>query len=76
LFQINHLLPYLRILGEEYLLTELNKIMVLASYASPHLNDFAQTKQSKSDYHVYPSKKKGMKAFTANNFAFFDKDCK
>ncbi len=27
----------------------------------------------KVDYHVYPSEKKVIKAFTANNFAFYDK---
>ena len=47
-------------------------LLVMARYVGPRLSEFAQTKQSEVDYHVYPSGKKVVKAFTANDFVFFD----
>lgn len=47
-------------------------LLVLARYVGPCSSKYAQTKQSKFDYHVYPSGKRVVKAFTANDFVFFD----
>jgi hypothetical protein len=38
------------------------------------VSEYAQTTDKNVDYHVYPSGKKVIKAFTANNFCFFDKN--
>ncbi len=37
------------------------------------MSENAQTSPKKVDYHIYPSGKKVIKAFTANDFVFFDK---
>ena len=39
----------------------------------PRMCEYAQTSSKKADYHIYPSGKKVIKAFTANDFVFFDK---
>jgi hypothetical protein len=49
-------------------------LLVLARYIGPRSSEYAQTKQSACDYHTYPSGKKVVKAFTANDFTFYDKD--
>jgi hypothetical protein len=49
-------------------------LLVLARYVGPRSSEYAQTKQSECDYHVYPSGKKVVKAFTANDFVFFDEE--
>ena len=49
-------------------------LLVLARYVGPRLSEYAQTKQSTCDYHTYPSGRKIVKAFTANDFAFYDED--
>jgi hypothetical protein len=38
------------------------------------VSKYVQTTDKNVDYHVYPSGKKVIKAFTANNFCFFDKN--
>ncbi len=38
------------------------------------MSEYAQTTDKSVDYHVYPSGKKVFKAFTANNFCFFNKN--
>jgi hypothetical protein len=38
------------------------------------VSEYAQTTDKNVDYHVYPSGKKVIKAFTANDFCFFDKN--
>jgi hypothetical protein len=38
------------------------------------VSKYAQTTDKNVDYHVYPSGKKVIKAFTANDFCFFDKN--
>jgi hypothetical protein len=38
------------------------------------VSKYAQTTDKNVDYHVYPSGKQVIKAFTANNFQFFDKN--
>ena len=37
------------------------------------MSEYAQTSSKKVDRHTYPSGKKVIKAFTADNFVFFDK---
>ena len=44
----------------------------LGRFIGPCVSENAQTSAKKVDYHVYPSGKKVIKAFTANNFVFFD----
>ena len=45
----------------------------LGCFISPLVSGYAQTSSKKVDYHKYPSGNKVIKAFTANNFVFFDK---
>ena len=45
----------------------------LGRFIGPCVGEYAQTSAKKVDYHVYPSKKKVIKVFTANDFVFFDK---
>ena len=40
-------------------------LLAVAHYVSPRLSEYAQMKQSAVDYHIYPSGKKVVKAFTA-----------
>ena len=49
-------------------------LVVLGCYIGPRVSKYAQTTDKNVDYHVYPSGKKVIKAFTANNFHFFDKN--
>ncbi len=41
---------------------------------NPRVSEYAQTTDKNVDYHVYPSGKQVIKAFTANDFNFFDKN--
>ena len=45
----------------------------MSGFIGPHVSEYAQTSAKKVDYHVYPSSKKVIKAFNANNFVFFDR---
>jgi hypothetical protein len=51
----------------------LANIVTLAQYIGPQVSKYAQTTQSKVDYHTYPSGPHIIIAFTAEDFAFFDK---
>jgi hypothetical protein len=48
-------------------------LVVLGCYIGPGVSKYAQTTDKNVDYHVYSSGKKVIKAFTVNNFCFFDK---
>jgi hypothetical protein len=48
-------------------------ILTLARFIGPQVNEYAQTTQDKVDYHVYPSGTCVIKAFTANDFVFYNK---
>ena len=37
------------------------------------MSEYAQTSAKRVDLHIYPSGKKVIKAFTANDFVFYDK---
>jgi hypothetical protein len=45
-----------------------------ARFIGPRASEYAQTTQDKLDYHVYPSGTRVIKAFTANDFVFYDKN--
>jgi hypothetical protein len=45
----------------------------LGRFIGPHVSEYAQTSSKKVDYNKYPSGNKVIKAFTADNFVFFDK---
>ena len=45
----------------------------LGRFTGPPLSEYAQTSAKKVDLHVYLFGKKVIKAFTANNFVFFNK---
>jgi hypothetical protein len=45
----------------------------LGHFIGPRVSKYAQTSAKKVDYHTYPSGNKVIKAFTADNFVFFDK---
>jgi hypothetical protein len=47
-------------------------LVVLGRYIGPRVSKYTQTTDKNVDYHVYPSGKKVIKAFTANDFCFFD----
>ena len=47
-------------------------IVTLSRYIGPRVSKYAQTTQSKIDYHPYPSGWQVIKAFIADDFAFFD----
>jgi hypothetical protein len=49
-------------------------ILTLAHFIGPCISEYAQTTQDKVDYHVYPSGACVIKAFTANDFLFYDKN--
>jgi hypothetical protein len=49
-------------------------ILTLACFIGPRVSEYAQTTQDKIDYHVYPSGTRIIKAFTANDFLFYDKN--
>jgi hypothetical protein len=48
-------------------------MLTLSRFIGPRVSEYAQTTQDKVDYHVYPSGTRVIKAFTANNFVFYDK---
>ncbi len=48
-------------------------MLTLSRFIGPHVREYAQTTQDKVDYHVYPSGTRVIKAFTANDFVFYDK---
>ena len=48
-------------------------ITCLGRFIGPRVSDYAQTSSKKVDYHKYPLGKKIIKAFTTNNFVFFNK---
>ncbi len=48
-------------------------MLTLSCFIGPCVSEYAQTTQDKVDYHVYPSGTRVIKAFTANNFVFYDK---
>ena len=48
-------------------------ITCLGSFIGPRVREYVQTSSKKVDYHKYPSGKEVIKAFTANEFVFFDK---
>ncbi len=48
-------------------------MLTLSRFIGPRISEYAQTTQDKVDYHVYPSGTRVIKAFTANNFVFYDK---
>jgi hypothetical protein len=49
-------------------------LVVLGCYIGPRVSKYVQTTDKNVDYHVYPSGKKVIKAFTVNDFCFFDKN--
>jgi hypothetical protein len=49
-------------------------LVVVGCYIGPRVSEYAQTTDKSVDYHVYPSGKQVIKAFTANDFRFFDKN--
>jgi hypothetical protein len=49
-------------------------ILTLAHFIGPRISEYAQTTQDKADYHGYPSGTCIIKAFTANDFVFYDKN--
>jgi hypothetical protein len=48
-------------------------MLTLSHFIEPCVSEYAQTTQDKVDYHVYPSGTRVIKAFTANDFIFYDK---
>jgi hypothetical protein len=49
-------------------------ILTLAHFIRPRISEYAQTTQDKVDNHVYPSGTHVIKAFTANDFVFYNKN--
>ncbi len=49
-------------------------ILNLAHFIRPRISEYAQTPQDKVDYHVFPSGTWVIKAFTANDFVFYDRN--
>ncbi len=49
-------------------------ILTLARFIGPRVSEYAQTTQDKVGYHVYPSGTLVIKAFTTNDFIFYDKN--
>ena len=50
-------------------------IVTLAQYIGPRVSKYVQMTQLNVNYHTYPSGCQVIKAFTAMDFAFFDKSC-
>ncbi len=48
-------------------------MLTLSRFIGPRVSEYAQTTQDKVDYHVYPLGTHVIKAFTANDFVFYDK---
>jgi len=49
-------------------------MLTLSHFIGPRISEYAQTTQDKVDYHVYPSGTRIIKAFTAHDFVFYDKN--
>jgi hypothetical protein len=49
-------------------------LVAFGCYIGPCVSKCAKTMDKNMDYHVYPSGKQVIKAFTANDFQFFDKN--
>ena len=49
-------------------------LVALGCYIGPRVSKYAQTTDKNVDFHVYPFEKQVIKAFTANDFQFFDKN--
>jgi len=47
-------------------------VATIGRYLGPRVSECAQTTDTKVDYHVYPSGRKVIKAFIANDFQFID----
>jgi hypothetical protein len=47
-------------------------VITLSHYIGPYLSKYAQKNQKKVDVHTYPSGTTVIKAFTANDFIFYD----
>jgi len=47
-------------------------VTTIACYLGPRVSECAQTTDKNMDYHVYPSGRKVIKVFIANNFLFID----
>jgi len=45
----------------------------LGRFIGPRVSEYAQTSARKVDYHIYPSGTKVIKAFTADDFVFYDR---
>ena len=50
----------------------LRDVVTLGRYIGPRLSEYAQKTQKKVEVHTYPSGTTVIKAFTANDFVFFD----
>ncbi len=50
----------------------LRDVVTFSHYIGPRLSEYAQKNQKKVDMHTYPLGSTVIKAFTANNFIFFD----
>jgi hypothetical protein len=50
------------------------EILTLAYFIGPRVCEYAQTTQDKVDRHIYPSGTQVIKAFTAHDFIFHDKN--
>ena len=48
-------------------------ITCIGRFIGPRVSEYAQKLPNKVDYHTYPSGTKVIKAFTANDFSFYDK---
>ncbi len=48
-------------------------VTCLSRFIGPRVSEYAQTSPTSIDYHVYPSGKKVIKAFIADDFTFYDK---
>jgi hypothetical protein len=51
-------------------------VTCIGRFLGPRVSEYAQTSPSTIDYHVYPSGKKVIKAFIADDFVFLDKSGK
>ena len=48
-------------------------ITCLGRFIGPCVSEYSQASSNKVDYHTYPSGNKVIKAFTADDYIFFDK---
>ena len=48
-------------------------MVCIGRFIGPRVSEYAQTSPSKVDYHVYPSGNEVIKAFIADDFAFYNK---